>query len=91
MPLATYQTSVPVVVDDAKCIADKGCTVVGIDPSETGVAVARQARPNTLWKSNENPDCLAANSRGLQRKLRNRRQRTVLRGQSGSHRERRQC
>src|ERR1700751_3733479 len=27
MPLATYQTSVPVVVDDAKCIADKGCTV----------------------------------------------------------------
>src|SRR5258705_10396293 len=27
MPLASYQTSVPVVVDDAKCIADKGCTV----------------------------------------------------------------
>src|SRR5215469_10219602 len=27
MPLATYQTSVPVVVDEAKCIADKGCTV----------------------------------------------------------------
>src|ERR1700748_874395 len=27
MPLATYQTSVPAVVDDAKCIADKGCTV----------------------------------------------------------------
>ena len=27
MPLATHQTSVPVVVDDAKCIADKGCTV----------------------------------------------------------------
>src|ERR1700753_3974670 len=27
MPLASYQTSVPVVVDEAKCIADKGCTV----------------------------------------------------------------
>src|SRR3954453_15201496 len=27
MPLASYQTSVPVVVDDAKCIAEKGCTV----------------------------------------------------------------
>jgi len=27
MPLASYQTSVPVTVDDAKCIADKGCTV----------------------------------------------------------------
>ena len=27
MPLASYQTSVPVVVDDAKCIAGKGCTV----------------------------------------------------------------
>ena len=27
MPLATTQTSVPVVVDDEKCIADKGCTV----------------------------------------------------------------
>src|SRR5215472_5299328 len=27
MPLATQQTSVPVVVDDARCIADKGCTV----------------------------------------------------------------
>eukprot|EP01030_Chromulinospumella_sphaerica_P022923 gene22923-22928_t len=27
MPLASYETSVPVVVDDAKCIADKGCTV----------------------------------------------------------------
>ena len=27
MPLATTSTSVPVVVDDAKCIADKGCTV----------------------------------------------------------------
>src|SRR6201991_1473529 len=27
MPLATQQTSVPVVVDEAKCIADKGCTV----------------------------------------------------------------
>ena len=27
MPLATTHTSVPVVVDDAKCIADKGCTV----------------------------------------------------------------
>lgn len=27
MPLATTQTSVPVVVDEQKCIADKGCTV----------------------------------------------------------------
>ena len=27
MPLAFAPTSVPVVVDDAKCIADKGCTV----------------------------------------------------------------
>jgi NAD-dependent dihydropyrimidine dehydrogenase PreA subunit len=27
MPLAATYTSVPVVVDDAKCIADKGCTV----------------------------------------------------------------
>jgi NADH-quinone oxidoreductase subunit I len=27
MPLATTHTIVPVVVDDAKCIADKGCTV----------------------------------------------------------------
>src|SRR5579863_6179000 len=27
MPLATSSTTVPVVVDDAKCIADKGCTV----------------------------------------------------------------
>jgi len=25
MPLATSQTSVPVVVDEEKCIADKGC------------------------------------------------------------------
>lgn len=27
MPLAQTATAVPVVVDDAKCIADKGCTV----------------------------------------------------------------
>ena len=27
MPLAQSSTQVPVVVDDAKCIADKGCTV----------------------------------------------------------------
>jgi NAD-dependent dihydropyrimidine dehydrogenase PreA subunit len=27
MPLALAPSSVPVVVDDAKCIADKGCTV----------------------------------------------------------------
>ena len=27
MPLANTATSVPVVVDDEKCIADKGCTV----------------------------------------------------------------
>ena len=27
MPLAQTQTSVPVVVDDNLCIADKGCTV----------------------------------------------------------------
>jgi len=27
MPLAQTKTSVPVVVDNEKCIADKGCTV----------------------------------------------------------------
>jgi NAD-dependent dihydropyrimidine dehydrogenase PreA subunit len=27
MPLATHATSVPVVVDETKCIAAKGCTV----------------------------------------------------------------
>src|SRR5690606_24438710 len=27
MPIATQATSVPVVVDNDKCIADKGCTV----------------------------------------------------------------
>ena len=27
MPLAETLTSVPVVIDDDKCIADKGCTV----------------------------------------------------------------
>jgi Fe-S-cluster-containing hydrogenase component 2 len=27
MPLATTNTTVPVVVDEAKCIADKGCSV----------------------------------------------------------------
>ena len=27
MPLATTRTTVPVVVDNDKCIADKGCTV----------------------------------------------------------------
>ena len=27
MPLANTSSSVPVVVDEAKCIADKGCTV----------------------------------------------------------------
>lgn len=27
MPLAQTATAVPVTVDDAKCIADKGCTV----------------------------------------------------------------
>ncbi len=27
MPLANTSTSVPVVVDEDKCIADKGCTV----------------------------------------------------------------
>lgn len=27
MPIAHTPTSVPIVVDEAKCIADKGCTV----------------------------------------------------------------
>ena len=27
MPLATTHTTVPVTVDEAKCIAEKGCTV----------------------------------------------------------------
>jgi NAD-dependent dihydropyrimidine dehydrogenase PreA subunit len=27
MPIATTRTSVPVTVDEEKCIADKGCTV----------------------------------------------------------------
>ncbi len=27
MPLALTETTVPVVVDEAKCIAEKGCTV----------------------------------------------------------------
>ncbi len=27
MPLALSPTAVPVIVDEAKCIADKGCTV----------------------------------------------------------------
>ena len=27
MPLANHATSVPVVVDETKCIAHKGCTV----------------------------------------------------------------
>ena len=33
MPLAQTPTSVPVVVDEEKCIADKGCTVrVDVSP-----------------------------------------------------------
>jgi NAD-dependent dihydropyrimidine dehydrogenase PreA subunit len=47
MPFAVARTSVPVTVDDEKCIADKGCTVcvdvcpldvLAIQPGENGKA-----------------------------------------------------
>ena len=46
MPLANTSTSVPVVVDEDKCIADKGCTVcVDVCPLDVLRSPSLPARP----------------------------------------------
>lgn len=47
MPLALSPTAVPVVVDEAKCIADKGCTVC-VDVCPLDVLRAHQ---RSHWQS----------------------------------------
>ncbi len=58
MPLATHTTSVPVVVDPDKCIADKGCTVcVDVCPLDV-LAIAPGDKGKAYMKYDECWYCL---------------------------------
>jgi NAD-dependent dihydropyrimidine dehydrogenase PreA subunit len=52
MPLANHTTSVPVTVDAAKCIADKGCTVC-VDVCPLDVLAIDVARGTAFMKYDE--------------------------------------
>ncbi|HKK06635.1 MAG: ferredoxin family protein [Gammaproteobacteria bacterium] len=57
MPIAYTPTSVPVVVDAEKCIADKGCTVC-IDVCPLDVLAVDMARGTAYMKYDECWYCL---------------------------------
>lgn len=64
MPLAQTQTSVPVVVDDDLCIADKGCTVcVDVCPLDVlrikDMAEGRNRKPRSCNMMNAGTACRA--------------------------------
>ena len=52
MPLATHATSVPVVVDETKCIAAKGCTVC-VDVCPLDVLAIDVAKGTAFMKYDE--------------------------------------